>query len=82
MKRYERSESKWKKELKDLKKQNKIIYSIAKKSGSHCKIKNIKKIRSSALSAATLPATNWTPITHYPSIATEMSIYGLLDVRK
>ena len=48
VKQYKKSESKWKKELKALKKQNTIIYSIAKKSGAHREIKNINKIMSKA----------------------------------
>ena len=39
---------KWKKEVKDLKNQNKMLYSIAKKSGSRHKIKKIKNIRAEA----------------------------------
>ena len=48
VKQQKRSESKWKKELKALKKQNTIIYSIAQKSGAHREIKNINKIMSKA----------------------------------
>ena len=43
MKQYKKSENKWNKELKALKKQNKIICSIAKKSGSHHDIKLINE---------------------------------------
>ena len=43
---YKKSKNKWKKELKDLKKQNKMLYSISNKSDSRCDIKNINKIRS------------------------------------
>ena len=39
---------KWNKELKYLKKQNTILYSIAKKSGPRREIKKIKKIRAEA----------------------------------
>ena len=45
MKQYHKSEKKWKKELKSIKKQNKMLFSTAKKSGSHREIKKIKKIR-------------------------------------
>ena len=45
VKQYHKYEKKWKKDLKALKKQNKIIYSIAKKSGSRHDIKKIKNIR-------------------------------------
>ena len=48
MKQYKKSGSKWKKELADLKKQNKMLYSIAKKSGSSREVKKIKKIRNKA----------------------------------
>ena len=43
---HKKSENKWKKELKPLKKQNNMIYIIAKKSCSHCETKTIKKINS------------------------------------
>ena len=43
LKQYKRSENKRKKELKSLKKQNKILYSITKKSGSHREIKKIRE---------------------------------------
>ena len=42
---YKKSENKWKKELKALKKQNKIMYSISNKYGSRREIKKIKKIK-------------------------------------
>ena len=45
MKQYNKSESKWKKDLKALNKQNKMLFSISKKSGLRREIKNIKKIR-------------------------------------
>ena len=44
-KQYKNSEHKWRKYLKSLKKQNKMLYSISKKSGSRREMKNIKKIR-------------------------------------
>ena len=40
---YNNSENKWKKELKALKKQNKILYSISNKYGSRREIKKIRK---------------------------------------
>ena len=45
LKQYHKSDNKWKKELKYHRKQNKILYSITKKSGSRCETSNIKKIR-------------------------------------
>ena len=45
VKQYHKYEKKWKKDLKALKKQNKVLYSIAKKSGSR---RYIKKIRAKA----------------------------------
>ena len=42
---HKKSGKKWKKELKSFKYQNKMLYSIAKKSGSRRGIQNIKKIR-------------------------------------
>ena len=47
MKQYKKSE-KWKKDLKALKKQNKMLYRIPKKSGLRCETKNIKNIRAKA----------------------------------
>ena len=48
MKQHNKSENKWKKDLKSLKKHNKMLYSISKKSGSRREIKNINRIRSEA----------------------------------
>ena len=45
VKQYKKSENKWRKELKTLKEKNKMLYNIAKKSGSRLEINNIKKIR-------------------------------------
>ena len=45
VKHYNKSKKKWKKDLKYLKKQNKILYSIDNKLGSRREIKNIKKTR-------------------------------------
>ena len=42
VKQYKKSENKWKKELKSLKKQNKMLYSIANKSLSRREIKDIR----------------------------------------
>ena len=61
---YKKSENKWKKELKALKKQNKILYSISNKYGSRREIKKIKKIKGGDLprKLAPLPVIIWTPI--------------------
>lgn len=48
VKNYKKSEHKWKRELKSLNNQNKMLYSIAKKSGSSRELKNIKKIKAKA----------------------------------
>ena len=48
VKQYRNSENKWKKDLKALKNQNKMIHSIAKKSGSRCEIKKINNISAKA----------------------------------
>ena len=45
VKQYKKSENKWKKELKALKNQNKMLYSIVKNSGSRIEIINIDKIQ-------------------------------------
>ena len=45
---YKKSEKKWKKDLKYLQKQNKMLYRISKKSGLRREIKKIKKIREKA----------------------------------
>ena len=47
LKQYKSSKHKWKKYLKDFKKQ-KMIYRISKKSGSHRDLKNIKNTRAKA----------------------------------
>ena len=48
LKQYNHSDSTWKKELKALKNQNKMLYKIAKKSVLCREINNIKKIRAKA----------------------------------
>ena len=48
LKQYKKSENKWKKGLKSLKKHKKMLYRISKKSGSRCEIKKISKIRAKA----------------------------------
>ena len=48
VKKYKNSEQKWKKDLKSLKNQNKMLYIIAKESGSYRALKRIKKILSKA----------------------------------
>ena len=48
VRQYKKSENKWEKDLKSLNKQNKILYSIAKNSGSRHDIKKIKKIHAKA----------------------------------
>ena len=45
MKNYKKYENKCKKELKALNNHNKVLFSIAKKSGSRREINNIKMIR-------------------------------------
>ena len=46
VKKFKNSKKKCKEDLKSLKKQNKMLYSISRRTGSHRDIKNIKKIRS------------------------------------
>ena len=48
VKQYKKSENKWKKYLKSLKKQNKMLYIISKKSGSRHEINMIKNIKAKA----------------------------------
>ena len=48
VKQYKFSEQKWKKDMKDLKKKKKVLYSISKKSGSRRELKKIKKIKAKA----------------------------------
>ena len=48
MKQWKKSENKWKKDLKAIKKQNNIIYSIAKNNGSRREIKKIQKTKAKA----------------------------------
>ena len=44
-KHYKKYENKWKKELKDINKQNKMLYIVSKKYVSHCETDKIKKIK-------------------------------------
>ena len=48
VKQYKKSEQKCRKELKGLKKQNKMLYRISKKSGSFCELKKTKNIKAKA----------------------------------
>ena len=48
LQQHNKSEKKWKKEMKHLKKKNKMQYSISKKYGSIHEIKKVKKIRAEA----------------------------------
>ena len=48
VKQYNNSESNWKKELKDLKNQNNMLFSITKKSRSRFELKNINNVREKA----------------------------------
>ena len=48
VKQYKNSKGKWKKDIKSLKNQNKLLYIISKKSGSRREIKKINNIRSKA----------------------------------
>ena len=45
MKQYMNPKNNWNKDLKALRKQDKMLYIIAKKSGLHLELKNIKNIR-------------------------------------
>ena len=48
VKQWNKSRNKWKKEINDIKKQNKILYNIAKKAGSLRETKNTKEIKAKA----------------------------------
>ena len=56
---HKKSENKWKKELKYLNKQNKMLYSIAKKSYLRREIQNIKKIRKEASKETYSSSEDW-----------------------
>ena len=56
---HKKSEKKWKKELKALKDQNKMLYSIAKNSGSRCEIQKIQKIRKEASKDTYSSSEDW-----------------------
>ena len=56
---HKKSENKWKKELKALKKQNKMLYSIAKKSGSRREIQKIKKMKEESSKDAYSSSEDW-----------------------
>ena len=49
VKKCHKYEKKWRRYMKDIKKQNKMLFRMAKHSGSHCELKNIKKIYAKAL---------------------------------
>ena len=57
IKNYKKYEHKWKKELKPLKKQNKMIFSVSKKSGSSRKLNNINKISAKASNKCSYPSS-------------------------
>ena len=85
VKQYKKSENHWEKELKDLNNQNRILYSIAKKSSSRreLKISRISRLRLLIIAttlASTLPETNPIPTPPYPVIMTRTKIDSLLDV--
>ena len=44
-KQYLKTEKKWKRELKDIKKQNKMLFIMAKRSGSRHELKSINNVR-------------------------------------
>ena len=72
---------------KFLNKQNKIIFSIAKKSGSYRELEKIKNIKariqiSAAIIAATFQAVNRIIITTSLVIVTDNNRYRLLDIRR
>ena len=56
---YKKSENKWKKELISLKKKNRVLYSIAKKSGSRREIQKIKKISTEASKETYSSSEDW-----------------------
>ena len=56
---HKKSEKKWKKELKSLKKQNNMLYSIAKKLGSRREIQKIKKMRKEASKETYSSSEDW-----------------------
>ena len=56
---HKKYEKKWKKKLKALKKQNKILYSISKESGSRREIQKIKKIRKKASNDTYFSSEDW-----------------------
>ena len=58
MQQHKKSENKWKKELKALKKQKKL-YIIAKKSGSRREIQKIKNIRKEDLKDTYYSSEDW-----------------------
>ena len=75
VKSYKKSEHKWNKYLKALKKQNKIICRISKKYGSFRKLKKIKISnprlpRSAAILSETPPVVHWILIPQFPLVVT------------
>ena len=59
VKQYKKYENKWKKELKYLKKQKIMLYSIAKKSGSCREIQKIKNTRKEFLKDTYSSSEDW-----------------------
>ena len=57
-KHYQKTEKKWKRDLKDLKKQNKILFSMFKRLGSHRELKKIKKIKTKAYTKSSYSSSN------------------------
>ena len=83
VKKYKKSKYKWKKDLKSLRKKNKILYRIAKKSGSRRELKisrrsRLSLLRSATIISATLSSTNTIPNYPYPVIVHDMKIDSLL----
>ena len=71
--------------MKDLRKRNKMLYSISKKSVSRLEMKISRRSRLSLLRSATILAANFPETNHimtpiYPEILTEINIDSLMDV--
>ena len=85
-KQYQKYEKKRKKELKLLR--IKQIYCLASPINPSHAVKSRRSrrpgqlTRNAVIIVENLPVTSRTTITHYPEIATEINLYGVLEIRR
>ena len=74
MKQFNKYKNKWKKEMKALKKQNKMMYSTAKKSGLRRELKNIKNIKAKACNERSYSSRNYSRKKYYSDSSLSINI--------